>query len=211
MRASPDIDCLFLNAGMQRRYDFSQPEKVDLAEFNSELTVNYTSFVALTHAFLPYLLKKPSPSSIIFTGSNLAIVPAAPLLGYSATKAALNSFTLCLREQLKNTNVRVLELSPPPVQSKIYFSCRSCSYCTHSFEHNTNAPLPAELHDVPQGETAGRALGMPVGEFTEQAYTRLASGEEQVIIGAIGDKARFDTIVEKRVETFRWLADVMAS
>jgi short-subunit dehydrogenase involved in D-alanine esterification of teichoic acids len=65
MRMSPDIDCVFLNAGVQRRYDFSQPEQVDLAEFNSEVTVNFTSFVALTHAFLPFLASKKSQTSLI--------------------------------------------------------------------------------------------------------------------------------------------------
>jgi short-subunit dehydrogenase involved in D-alanine esterification of teichoic acids len=40
------------------------------------------------------------------------------LPAYSASKAALNSFILCLRDQLRNTNVNVTELSPPAVQSK---------------------------------------------------------------------------------------------
>ena len=58
------------------------------------------------------------------TGSNLAIIPAAILPAYSASKAALNAFVLCLRDQLRATNVQVVELSPPPVQSK-YHSKRS--------------------------------------------------------------------------------------
>lgn len=37
---------------------------------------------------------------------------------YSAAKAALNAFILCFREQLKSTNVKVVELSPPAVQSE---------------------------------------------------------------------------------------------
>ena len=52
------------------------------------------------------------------TGSNLAIVPAATLPAYSASKAALNAYTLCLREQLRHTTVKVIEISPPPVQSE---------------------------------------------------------------------------------------------
>ncbi|KAL9621041.1 MAG: hypothetical protein Q9160_004426 [Pyrenula sp. 1 TL-2023] len=184
MRTSPDIDCIFLNAGIQRRHDFSKPESVNLAEFNTETAVNYTSFVALTHAFLPYLLQKETAkTSIIFTGSNLAIVPAVAMPGYSASKAALNAFTLCLRDQLRNTNVRILELSPPPVQT--------------------------ELHDATMGETVGRALGMPLDQFTEQAYAALAREEEQIIIGSVGDKARFHDIVQKRVEAFEWLSGVM--
>jgi short-subunit dehydrogenase involved in D-alanine esterification of teichoic acids len=65
MRMSPDIDCIFLNAGVQRRYDFSQPEKVDLANFHSEVNINFSSFVALTHAFLPFLAGKKSHTGLI--------------------------------------------------------------------------------------------------------------------------------------------------
>jgi len=65
MKASPDVDCIFLNAGTQHRCDFSQPEKLDLAKFNDEININFTAFVALTHAFLPYLIAKKSPTSLI--------------------------------------------------------------------------------------------------------------------------------------------------
>jgi short-subunit dehydrogenase involved in D-alanine esterification of teichoic acids len=57
-------------------------------------------------------------SDLSSTGSNLAIVPAATLPAYSASKTALNAFVLCLREQLRDTSVDVIELSPPPVQSE---------------------------------------------------------------------------------------------
>ena len=32
----PDIDCVFLNAGVQRPHDFSKPEKMDLQAFFAE-------------------------------------------------------------------------------------------------------------------------------------------------------------------------------
>ncbi|PQE28233.1 oxidoreductase short-chain dehydrogenase reductase family protein [Rutstroemia sp. NJR-2017a BBW] len=58
MTAHPTIDCIFLNAGIQNPHDFSRPSTVNLPAFNNEMHINYTSFVALTHAFLPYLLEK---------------------------------------------------------------------------------------------------------------------------------------------------------
>ncbi|KAI4124803.1 MAG: hypothetical protein LQ338_004629, partial [Usnochroma carphineum] len=85
---------------------------------------------------------------------------------YSASKAALNAFTLCLREQLTNagSSVKILEISPPPVQT--------------------------ELHDY-MGPEKGRALGMPLDQFCDQAYEGLAKGEDQVIIGSAGPQEDF--------------------
>lgn len=65
MCASYDIDCVFLNAGVQGYYDFSYSEKVDLDKFIAEINVNFTIMVALTHAFLPYLMRKPSTTGLI--------------------------------------------------------------------------------------------------------------------------------------------------
>jgi short-subunit dehydrogenase involved in D-alanine esterification of teichoic acids len=61
----PDIDCLFLNAGVQGSYDFSEPEKVDLKAFFAEFNLNFTSLVTLTHAFLPFLQSKKTQTSLI--------------------------------------------------------------------------------------------------------------------------------------------------
>lgn len=65
MKQSPDIDSIFLNAGVQRPYDLADLDKFDLHSFHEEVKVNFSSFVALTHAFLPYLLKNPNPTSFI--------------------------------------------------------------------------------------------------------------------------------------------------
>lgn len=62
---NPDIDCVYLNAGIQGVYDFSKPDQVDLAAFHEEISVNFTSFVNLTTLFLPFLQSKPNPTSII--------------------------------------------------------------------------------------------------------------------------------------------------
>ncbi|KAI9370224.1 hypothetical protein BJX61DRAFT_101859 [Aspergillus egyptiacus] len=180
MTQSPDIDCIFFNAGIQKPYDVA--EQFDLAGFHHEVTVNFSSFVALTHALLPYLKKNPNPTAFIFTGSNLSIVPAASLPAYSASKAALNVFTLCLREQLRHSRTRVIEISPPPVQT--------------------------ELHDY-MGEQAGLSLGMPLDAFTQQAYQGLVDGKDQTIVGSIGPAETFHEIVDKRRTAFTNLARMM--
>ncbi|KAI4187644.1 MAG: hypothetical protein L6R41_002669 [Letrouitia leprolyta] len=180
----PELDCVFLNAGVQGVYDLTKPSQLDLAGFHKEMDVNYTSLVNITLAFLPFLQAKQSPSSIVFTGSNLAIVPAWNLPAYSASKAALNSFTLCLRDQLANSgsSVKVLEISPPPVQT--------------------------ELHDY-VGKERGRAMGMPLDQFCDQAYDGLAKGQDQVVIGSIGPSENFMDVVNKRRGAFDFLAKMI--
>jgi short-subunit dehydrogenase involved in D-alanine esterification of teichoic acids len=54
-----------LNAGVQRIYDMSDPTKFDLDQFQNEVSVNFNSFVALTHAFLPFLASKNTPAGLV--------------------------------------------------------------------------------------------------------------------------------------------------
>jgi uncharacterized oxidoreductase len=54
--------------------------------------------------FLPHLKQKPT-AAIVNVSSGLAFVPLAIAPVYSATKAAIHSFTQSLRVQLKNTHV----------------------------------------------------------------------------------------------------------
>lgn len=62
---NPDLDCVFLNAGIQGVYDFTKPSQVDLDAFHKEISVNFTSFVNLSTAFLPFLQAKKTPTSIV--------------------------------------------------------------------------------------------------------------------------------------------------
>lgn len=54
-----------LNSGIQRGFDFTKPETVDLDVIQTEFTTNYLSYVALTKAFLPYLQKKKTETALI--------------------------------------------------------------------------------------------------------------------------------------------------
>ena len=58
MKTHPDLDCVFLNAGVQYVMDFSKAHTVDMGRVQHEMTVNYLSFVALTHAFMPFFQRK---------------------------------------------------------------------------------------------------------------------------------------------------------
>ena len=54
-----------LNSGIQRMFDFSKPETIDMDLIQTEFTTNYISNLALTKAFLPFLKDKKEESALI--------------------------------------------------------------------------------------------------------------------------------------------------
>lgn len=61
----PDLDCVFLNAGVASPINLAQPESFDLAAFHSQVALNFSSFVDLTVKFLPFLMSKKTETSVI--------------------------------------------------------------------------------------------------------------------------------------------------
>ena len=55
----------------------------------------------------------------------------------------------------------------------------------------------AELHDY-MGVEKGRQLGMPLAEFTDQAWAGLINGDDEVFVGCIPPKERFFSIAHQR-------------
>lgn len=85
----PDIDCVFLNSGLQRKVNWAESETVDLDTIEIEMKVNYLSYMHLVKAFLPLLQKQaPKEASMIFTSSGLALIPMAFCPNYCATKVS---------------------------------------------------------------------------------------------------------------------------
>ncbi len=112
----PALDVLVNNAGIQQRVQLAhEPEWTRL---HNEIETNFEAPVHLTPLLVPHLSAKPR-AAILNVTSGLAFVPltAAPI--YSATKAAMRSFTLSLRQQLEQTPVEVIEIIPPAVNSDL--------------------------------------------------------------------------------------------
>jgi hypothetical protein len=55
----------------------------------------------------------------------------------------------------------------------------------------------------------GRNFGMPLDQFTEEAYKGLAGGRDQIIVGSIGPADVFHEIVDKRRSAFENLCKRM--
>ena len=79
---------------------------------------NLVGPIRLNTALLPHLLRQ-TKATIITVSSGLAFVPLAFTPTYSATKAAIHSYSQGLRHQLRNTSVEVLELAPPAVATDL--------------------------------------------------------------------------------------------
>lgn len=203
----PDLDCVWLNSGTQHPIRLSQPEAVDLGVFHTEIATNFSRLVDLSIKFLPHLLRKPHPTALVVTGTLLALIPAVTVPAYSASKAALNAFMMCLRRQHQGASTRIIEVWPPATQSTSSFllpMLLSVYGRTDSLMYS----LPAELHDY-MGEKVGRNLGMPVQDFVDQAYDQLVAGADQVIVGTIGPEDQFLQLAKQRRQTFDGLSDMM--
>lgn len=111
------IDILINNAGVGSDHDFREAAP-DLADNDRCIFLNLNAPVHLIANLMAGLKARPE-AMIVNTTSGLAIAPRAGGPIYCATKAGLRSYTLALREQLKGTNVHVLEVLPPVVETKM--------------------------------------------------------------------------------------------
>jgi uncharacterized oxidoreductase len=117
LRYFPDLDILINNAGIQRHIDLKKGYD-ELQSGEDEIAINFVSMVELTALFLGHLIKKTS-AAVINVSSTLAFMPGLIKPIYSATKAAAHSYSLVLREQLKDTSVKVVEIVPPMVDTDL--------------------------------------------------------------------------------------------
>ena len=115
--AHPALNVLINNAGIMRAEKL-QAQQDDLQDAEAMVTTNLLGPIRLIAALLPSLQKQPS-STIVNVSSGLAFVPLAMTPTYSATKAAIHSYTQSLRHQLKGTSTEVIELVPPGVQTDL--------------------------------------------------------------------------------------------
>jgi uncharacterized oxidoreductase len=110
----PKLDVLMNNAGIMLYKNLRAPA-TDLAGLMAEVNINLGGVITTTAAFIDILTA--NKGTVINVSSALAFVPlpAAPI--YSATKAAIHSYTQSLRFQLEESGVEVVELMPPGVKT----------------------------------------------------------------------------------------------
>jgi uncharacterized oxidoreductase len=112
----PKLDVLMNNAGIMLYKNLKAPA-ADLAGLMAEMNVNVGGVITTTSAFIDIL--RANKGTVINTSSALAFVPLPSAPIYSATKAAIHSYTQSLRFQLEETGVEVIELMPPVVKTDL--------------------------------------------------------------------------------------------
>lgn len=111
----PDLNILVNNAGIMSAEDASA--KRDLAQAEATVVTNILGPIRLTDALVDHLAAQDD-AAIVNVTSGLAFVPLPKAPTYSATKAAMHSYSVALRIQLEG-KVEVIELAPPAVRTDL--------------------------------------------------------------------------------------------
>jgi uncharacterized oxidoreductase len=108
-----DLNVLVNNAGIQQWMSVSDNDFFQRA--HDEIAINVEAPIHLASLFL----NLSSLETIINVTSGLSFVPLTKVPVYSATKAFLHSFTLSLRQLLKEKNIEVIEVIPPALNTDL--------------------------------------------------------------------------------------------
>lgn len=112
----PKMNVLLNNAGIV------VPTPLDRAEawpeVQQQLQTNLAATIHLTQLFAQHLAKQSAPV-VFVTTSGLAHIPRTAAPVYCATKAALHSYALTLRQQFKALQIEVIEICPPHVDTDL--------------------------------------------------------------------------------------------
>jgi uncharacterized oxidoreductase len=176
---NPGLNILVNNAGIQRQIGLASGVD-ELMRGEDEIKINFSAPVYLSALFIPHLKKQPE-AAIINVSSGLGFVPLTIVPVYCATKAAIHSFTVSLRHQLRRTSIKVFEIIPPTVDTDL--------------DRGARADRRQEYRGIPPMEVAEAALaGIARDEF------EIAVGQAQGLHSVISPQA--DAIFQRMNENW---------
>jgi uncharacterized oxidoreductase len=162
------LNILVNNAGIQRQIDFSnRPEEFLNGE--DEIEINFSVPIQLSARLIPHLRRQPE-AAIVNVSSGLGFVPLTIVPVYCATKAALHSYSLSLRHQLRKTSIKVFEIVPPTVDTDL--------------DRGARGKRQQEYRGIPAAEVAEAAIA----GITRDEY-EIAVGQAQALRSASAQEA----------------------
>ena len=105
------LDCLVCNAGMTIRKSFTETNDTD---WDNMMEVAVNSHYSMVREFYPII---PTGSRIIFTGSQMGLMPHATVLSYGVTKAAIHALTKNLVKEFEGTGTTINAIVPGFVET----------------------------------------------------------------------------------------------
>ena len=155
----PRLDVLMNNAGIGTPKNLRKPA-TDLAGVTAEMDVNVGGVIRMTSALIDVLTA--NKGTVINVSSVLAFAPVPALPIYSATKAAVHSYTQSLRFQLEDSGVEVIELMPPAIKTDL----------TSEFPEEISMITTDELVKLSFAALAAGTLEIRPGQSNQVAFMR---------------------------------------
>ncbi|HWB90995.1 MAG TPA: SDR family NAD(P)-dependent oxidoreductase [Puia sp.] len=167
-REHPGLNIVINNAGKAYAYDLTTDAAFSFEKAGEEMLTNYLSIIRLNEKLLPLLRRQPA-AAIVNVSSIVAFAPGVRISTYSASKAALHSYTLSLRHLLKTTNVKVFEVMPPLVDTAL----------SADIDGHLGIKPDVVAHELLQGLEADRTEIRVAG--TEEFYRYFLSSPEEAM------------------------------
>ena len=148
----PELNIIINNAGAAFMNDLSDSSNNAAEKASQEMNTNYISVIDFTALTLPLLLQQEQAA--VVNVSSIAVFRSNKYLPtYSASKAALHSYTQGLRDTFAaNNNLGIYELYPPLV----------------------NTEFSAEI---------GGANGIPASEVADELFLALEKNQFEIPVG----------------------------
>jgi uncharacterized oxidoreductase len=143
MSTYPDVNAVWVNSGIQQAFDFKDTSAWPDEKLINEVNINTTAPIQIAKYFLPHLLSLKTEAVFMLTSSGFAFVPGSAYPVYAITKASIHHMACVLRDQTAGTNLSILELVPPYVETDL---------------------------DLVHKEAAGGLPPMPLNEFTDAIF-----------------------------------------
>jgi uncharacterized oxidoreductase len=141
--AFPTLNTVCVFSGKLGHLSFMDPSTSTDESVISEITLNLTAPMILARHVIPHLLTLKQPANFVLVTSGMAYVPFKFYPVYCTTKAGIHYLAVELRSDLVGTNVNIIELVPPYVDTDLDAHCREQTIAQVGRE-NWHPPMPLE-------------------------------------------------------------------